>query len=323
MPGFSKRMDRISSLPNEVICHIVSFLSAKEAAFTTVLSKRFQNLFTIIPNLRFDDSDKDEIQGSFTDFVDRVLALPASSLVRNFSIKILKHNGPAQYAHINRCLCAVLKRGILYLELDICVQSRYSLPFEVFTCKTVIELKLRGRYGSGFVVDVLPENAILPALETLVLNSIRFKDLRVCAFEKLLSACSRLKELIIKEMKWERWKWSGNLSSPTLQRLTICHGDFCHCDFTRITLDTPSLTYLDCSDVVPDEYQIVNLDSLFEAELDLMLTVDHNFDGFVSDYDTISSNPTNLIKGLKNDEIMNLNSPNTFQVSVLLFILSQ
>ncbi|KAF3608742.1 hypothetical protein DY000_02048947 [Brassica cretica] len=57
---------------------------------------------------------------------------------------------------------------------------------------------------------------------------------------------------------------------PTLQRLVI--QDFHPSQFTRVTLDTPSLTYLECSDAMPDEYSIVNLDSLVEAKLHLMFT---------------------------------------------------
>ncbi|KAG7566518.1 F-box domain, partial [Arabidopsis suecica] len=76
-------MDRISNLPNEIICHIVSFLSAKEAAFALVLSKRWQNLFTIVQKLEFDDSIKN--QGSLMDFVDGVLALPITTRIRKFS----------------------------------------------------------------------------------------------------------------------------------------------------------------------------------------------------------------------------------------------
>ncbi|XP_010468897.1 PREDICTED: putative F-box/LRR-repeat protein At5g15620 [Camelina sativa] len=38
-------MDRISILTDEIICHIGSFLSAKEAAFTALLSKRWRSLF--------------------------------------------------------------------------------------------------------------------------------------------------------------------------------------------------------------------------------------------------------------------------------------
>ncbi|VVB06209.1 unnamed protein product [Arabis nemorensis] len=259
-------MDRISNLPNEIICHIVSFLSAKEAALTTVLSKRFLNLFNIIPNLEFDEMDN--IQGSFTDFLDGVLALPASSRIRNFSLKIFNCVEVAQYAHVNRCLCAVLKHGVLYLELDMHVEKRYSLPFELFTCKTVVKLKLESA-GYGFVVDALPQNASLPALETLILEYIRFKDRCGCAFEKLLSACHVLKELTIDSMEWKRWKWSGNISCPTLQRLTIRHGDVMESDFTGITLDTPSLTYFNCSDLVPDEYPVVNLDSLVNSRSQL------------------------------------------------------
>ncbi|CAH8269108.1 unnamed protein product [Arabidopsis lyrata] len=76
-------MDRISNLPDELICHIVSFLSAKEAAFTLVLSKRWKNLFTIIPSLYF--KDWSTVQGSLMDFVDGVIALPLCSRIRKFS----------------------------------------------------------------------------------------------------------------------------------------------------------------------------------------------------------------------------------------------
>ncbi|VVA97297.1 unnamed protein product [Arabis nemorensis] len=292
-------MDRISSLPNQIICHIVSFLSAKEAAFITVLSKRFLNLYSIISNLVFDESAT--IQGSFTDFLNGVLALPASSRIRKFSLKCCNGIELAQYDHVNRCLCAVLKHGVLDLELYMHVGNRYSLPFEVFTCKTIFKLKLGSVYGSRFAVVVLPENASLPALETLIIDSVRFRDRCGCAFEKLLSACHVLKELIIEEsMEWKRWKWSRNISNPTLQRLTIHCGDILESGLTGITLNTPSLTYFKCYDVVQDEYPVVNLDSLVEAELYFMLTVDHTHDGYVREDDVISSNPTNLIKGLRN-----------------------
>ncbi|KAL0815831.1 hypothetical protein Bca101_072275 [Brassica carinata] len=99
---------------------------------------------------------------------------------------------------------------------------------------------------------------------------IRFNDLRGCAFEKLLSACPVLEELTIFGMRWQHPKWSGKLCIPTLQRLII--QDFHPSQFTRVTLDTPSLTYLECSDAMPDEYSIVNLDSLVEAKLHLMFT---------------------------------------------------
>ncbi|KAF8095347.1 hypothetical protein N665_0336s0024, partial [Sinapis alba] len=193
---------------------------------------------------------------------------------------------------------------ILDLKLDIGIGKHYYLPFEVFTCKTVVKMELEGRYaagyfyGKGFVVDVVPENAFLPSLETLTLSVIRFNHLRGCAFKKLLSACPVLKELTIFGMRWQRRKWSDKLCSPTLQRLII--QDFHPSQFTRVTLDTPSVTYLECSDAFPDEYLIVNLDSLVEDKLQLMLTNDHYnnlYDGF----------------GLGNVEIMDISFQYTFQ----------
>ncbi|CAF1930751.1 unnamed protein product [Brassica napus] len=145
---------------------------------------------------------------------------------------------------------------------------------------------------------------------------IRFNDLRGCAFEKLLSACPVLEELTIFGMRWQHPKWSGKLCIPTLQRLII--QDFHPSQFTRVTLDTPSLTYLECSDAMPDEYSIVNLDSLVEAKLHLMFTGGQYqyyipYDGSVShDHNNSSTNPTNLIKGLGNVEIMEILFQNTF-----------
>ncbi|VVB06211.1 unnamed protein product [Arabis nemorensis] len=191
----SKETDRISGLPNEIISHIVYFLSAKEAAFATVLSKRWQSLYTIIPHLEFDDKfefeDEDENQESLTDFLDGVLALPLSSRVRTLSLKCFRNSvNPTNYAQVNRRLCDVLKRGVMELKLDLWVKDEYSLPFEVFTCKTLVELKL----GTLLRIDNLPENALLPALKTLIIKSVRFYDLYGCAFQKLISACPVLVE---------------------------------------------------------------------------------------------------------------------------------
>ncbi|CDY49259.1 BnaA09g55380D [Brassica napus] len=50
-------MDHVSNLPDELLCHILSFFTTKEAALTTVLSKRWRNLFVSGPNLHIDDSE--------------------------------------------------------------------------------------------------------------------------------------------------------------------------------------------------------------------------------------------------------------------------
>ncbi|KFK35038.1 hypothetical protein AALP_AA5G226000 [Arabis alpina] len=302
-------MGRISDLPNELICHIGSFLSAKEAALTMVLSKRWRNLFTIIQKLHFDDDD-DEGSGSFDVFVDGVLALPVSSRVKEFSLRLKN----AHYDCINSCLCNVLKRGVLVLNLCIQVadQGGYSLPLEVFNCKTVAKMSLE----HGFVIDLLPVDAFLPALKTLFLDNVRFYDFGGrCAFKTLLAASPVLEELCIYGIELERWKWSCSVSSPTLQCLTIKRRQWTHYnedngldtrglayDFDSISLDLPGLTYLEYSDYVPKEYIIVNLSSLVEAKLHLCVDEDRTWDN----RDANDFNPMNLINGFKNVQILDV-----------------
>ncbi|XP_040362137.1 F-box protein At4g22280 isoform X4 [Rosa chinensis] len=60
MASESKRqsgVDRISELPDAVLCHIFSFLPTIYAMWTTVLSRRWNNLWTSLPNLSFDNKD--------------------------------------------------------------------------------------------------------------------------------------------------------------------------------------------------------------------------------------------------------------------------
>ena len=42
--------DRISDLPDEIICHIISYLPPKQIALTSLLSKRWKPLWLAMPN---------------------------------------------------------------------------------------------------------------------------------------------------------------------------------------------------------------------------------------------------------------------------------
>ncbi|KAL1201721.1 putative F-box/LRR-repeat protein [Cardamine amara subsp. amara] len=64
-----------------------------------------------------------------------------------------------------------------------------------------------------------------------------------------------------------------------------------------MTFNTPSLAYLEYSDLVPRAYPFVNLESLIEAKLDL----------------TLGYNPTKLIKGLTNVEVLEFSSGDTWE----------
>lgn len=74
-------------------------------------------------------------------------------------------------------------------------------------------------------------------------------------------------------------------------------------------------------DFVPNEYPIANLDSVVEARLNLFPSSWWHGPGHNGD--PLSSDPTNLIKGLRNVKILKLMRPHTVAVSVLCcFLLS-
>ncbi|KAJ0237248.1 F-box domain-containing protein [Hirschfeldia incana] len=304
-------MDRISSLPDGVIIHILSFLPLKRSAQTSVLSKRWRTLFAFSPTLDLLQYGNQMRRPRFLKFVERVLYVSGNSSMEKFTLRCIKGYRTKLW------LRDVMNRGGL-LDLDLRLgESNADLPCEIFTCKTLVELKL-----TEFCIKELPEDASLPALKKLFLKSVQFHSLpHVCAFAKLLSACPVLEELVFDDLRWDLWKWSRSLSSPSLRKLTIKHNEFGGVDmfnFGNITIDTPSVTHLDYEDLVPSSYQSINLNSLVEANLDLVVTVNHYWNSrLAQEGDNITSNPTGLFKGMRNVQIMNLLSQDSLEIFYL------
>ncbi|CAA7039039.1 unnamed protein product [Microthlaspi erraticum] len=260
-------MDRVSSLPNELLCHVLSFLTTKEAALTSVLSKRWLNLLAFVPNLVLDDSvflhpqeGREGILQSFEDFVNRVLALQCNSSIKRFSLKC--GNGVDKDG-LNRWICNVLHRGVSDLELFM-NDDRYVLPQETFVSRTLVNLKLTTKFRHDSWPGV--EGALLPMLKTLISNRGW-----VCSdkLEILLRASPLLEELHIRAGL--RRKGTGvTVSSASLKKLTIYAGLIGFKNPKSICFDTPNLLYLKYFDLVTEDYPKLNLEHLVEARLNIM-----------------------------------------------------
>ncbi|CAA7016743.1 unnamed protein product [Microthlaspi erraticum] len=246
-----------------VVSHILSFLpKTKEAASTSVLAKRWRNLFAFVPSLDLDDSDflspkrskreKDGAVQCFMDFVDRVLALQDVSPIKAFSLKVKTGVDPYR---VDRWILNVLRRGVSHLGLFLEFKEDYSLPYEISVSKTLVELKT----GYGVDLDAWDDDMFLPMLKTLVLDTVKFGRGQ---FQTLLPACPALEELELLDMVWR--DRNVIISSSRLKYLKITSEDG---SLGTFSLDAPNLVVLDYGDFAEEDYPLLNLQNVVQVEL--------------------------------------------------------
>jgi hypothetical protein len=263
-------MDRVGSLPDELLSHILSFRTTKEAALTSLLSKRWRYLIAFVPNLAFDDivflhpeegkPERDEIRQSFMDFVDRVLALQAESPIKKFSLKC---RIGVDSDRVDGWISNVLNRGVSELDLLIILgmtmEDSYRLSPKGFASKTLVKLEI----GCGIDISWVAGSIFLPMLKTLVLDSVWFY---VDKFETLLLALPALEELVLVDVNW--LDSDVTISNASLKTLTIDSDGH----LGTFSFDTPSLVYFCYSDYAAEDYPVVKMENLREARIFLLVT---------------------------------------------------
>ncbi|XP_019089478.1 PREDICTED: putative F-box protein At5g38390 [Camelina sativa] len=306
-------MDLLNNLPEEILCHILSFLTTKEAALTSVLSKRWRNLFAFVPNLHIDDCD---FRQSFMEFVDRVLALQGNSPIKKFYL------GGMGGIDIDRVSCwiqNVMVRGVSEIVLSIfddtpSADRNHMFP-KVFQNKKLVKLTL----SYGFDIRLVDGSIFLPTLKTLILHLV---SVSVDTFDILLHALPALEELVLDDIDWkdlDDLDVNVTLSSASLKNLTI---NYCG-SFVTYSFDTPSLAYFCYSSYAAEDYSVAKTENLFEARISVLVhggdiwraRLPHNI-WFEDEEDNVInqfSNVGNLMNGIRNVRCLVL-SPDTLEV---------
>ena len=261
--------DMISSLPNVIIGHILSFLPTKDALCTCILSKSWRELWRSLSNFDFDDrTSKSKI--IFGNFMDRFFYVHNSreNSITKFRLRV---HGNYPSSRLSQWIDAAIKDNIEELILWIPLLTHVPLPRRVFSCEKLVVLNL----SYGIAIDLLGVGVRFSCLKVLHLEGLPMLD-DLASIEKLLAGSPVLEELKI-EHEYCQSRNALRVCSSSLKRLTI--------RFTRIryyrkdpgcralTLDTPNLELLILTDFVSEELNMQQLPcSLVEASISVAFT---------------------------------------------------
>ncbi|CAI9088470.1 OLC1v1022804C1 [Oldenlandia corymbosa var. corymbosa] len=201
----SNGQDRISNLPDGILCHVLSFLPIKTAARTGILSKRWMDLWASVPVLDF-DSRAESLAGGFISFMDRLLTVRGNLSIRKFRLACDKIDPEC----LNNWMSTM--RNVEELNLRF---RKFGLSpgINSWLAESLKVMKLNW----DILLDI-PSTISFPRLEVLHLNSVHYVDDQ--SITKLFSGCPVLEDLQITRSKWDNVN-NFVILVPSLKRLDL------------------------------------------------------------------------------------------------------
>ncbi|PRQ30796.1 putative F-box domain, FBD domain, leucine-rich repeat domain, L domain-containing protein [Rosa chinensis] len=206
--------DRVSELPDAVLCHILSFLGpdyAKCAVRTSILSKRWKNMWACAPTVNLNSRDFSS-SADFIAFADRFLLLRDSSTIQKLYLHFILCSAE-DFSRVDAWIRTAIRCNVV--ELDLCVYSDGvcfpSLKFFYVTvptdkdsmdfshCPALEHLTIDGYHGE----DGVYLNISVSELKTLKITSTDIYSVNINApkLEKL-----DLKESVLSDYDLENTK---------------------------------------------------------------------------------------------------------------------
>ncbi|XP_012480715.2 putative F-box protein At1g58310 [Gossypium raimondii] len=279
--------DRISSFPDYILCHILSFLPIKEAVRTSIISTKWRYLFASISTIEFDrcllSGLTDRNVDSFKNFVDRLLKFPDQVSLDCFRLSDgISWNDEDHDFDVSGWIFAALCRRVKEIDFHLdYLGDVLTLPAVLFTYHSLVTLKLN---AEGSKIEV-PSDVCLGNLKTLQLrNSVVDGD----SIHRLISNCHVLEDLAFIEC-FLAYAGALNIQTPSLKRLVLDFDVVEYRDFNYVVvINAPNLVYFQYTDAVAEGYALSNMKSLEKSDISI-----YRFDS--SDCETSA---THLIQGI-------------------------
>ncbi|XP_010438770.1 PREDICTED: F-box/FBD/LRR-repeat protein At4g26340-like [Camelina sativa] len=260
-------MDRISQLSDDLLLRILSCVPTRNVVATSLLSQRWRFLWTLVPQLRFDDTNHKGDYKSFSQFVYRSLLSNKAPVLQQLHLNLGSHC-PA--IDIRLWIDIAVSRRVIELEINIRSSKDVSvtLPSSLYTSNTLETLSL-----ISYVLLDVPSSVRLPSLKVLHLTSVDYVD--DASLPSLLSGCPNLEEFFL-ERHEEDSVMDVTVVVPSLQRLTMF--DTNDVSRSRYVIDAPCLKYLNIVDeALYKSRQIENMPELVEANIAITRGVTQKF----------------------------------------------
>nr|XP_034604720.1 F-box/FBD/LRR-repeat protein At5g56420-like [Setaria viridis] len=183
--------DRLSALPDELLRDVLSFLPAQQVVQTTVLSKRWTDLWRSVPGINLD------LRHFQRDFFESCPA--AWERMENFANNLLiLHNAPCLDAfrfHANA--------GNLLMQASVHVLPTFSSPIKceiilLGSLFNVTNLELKGFRARAVLNKEFNDVPVFDSLRTLSLVSC-FSTIKECALWRFMQKSPYLEKLILKD----------------------------------------------------------------------------------------------------------------------------
>ncbi|CAB4277543.1 unnamed protein product [Prunus armeniaca] len=312
--------DMIANLPDDVLSHILSLLPTKHAVATTVLSKKWTNLWTSASFFKLDLDDRLLLRPKsltsmpnhaslFANFVNHVLGLINLPCVQKITFFC---SDSYDLNLINSWLLVACTSNVVEVDIRIpYTQNPIELPQILYASRSLRVLKL----NANIRLDFPPDYVCFPSLKVLWIKV--YNQDGITFTQKLFHICFVLEDLFMESdiLNKER-EVVFTVKSNTLKRLKIeCLVHSFDIEYSFV-VDCPNLEHLDLCDDFLAKYKIdMDLKVLDDAKICIGLP-SADYGAFELYFEVKHSNRAfELLEALSNVKSLSLSGCTTGAVS--------
>ena len=235
--GERKEEDILSNLPEGVLLYIMEFFPTREAVQSTVLSKRWKNLWKSLTSLSFKLFNGIR---KYNKFVSGVLSNRDHSVfLHNLHLTVFNSSAPKllnnamKYAALHHLQKLTLAIDFKFKEIP---NTFFPL---IFNCQSLTFLDLFITSSRSSLK--LPPSLLLPSLETLHLFNVTFTAIENTCAEPF-STCTSLTTLVLRHSMHHQSTQTLCISNPSISTLKLENMGHSHTFVPKIVFSVPNLS---------------------------------------------------------------------------------